>query len=153
MNIWGSRIASPIGCRSLIVRSLSSVGNGTLTTWVPRFAPAIVSRAAHGLIRTAHAARSLSVSDTAPRRRELAQGLGYWASTWQTLPGEPSETDSPEFPSDAMERLRRLHEPGFVNQGLIWQSLLRLHDEPSFAGRDTPGASWPGCVGLPLESD
>lgn len=106
----------------------------TLTTWVPRFASAIVSRAAHGLIRTAHAARSLSVSNTAPRRHELAQGLGYWASTWQTLPGEPDVTDSLKFPSNAVERLCRLHEPGFVNQGLIWQSLLRLHDEPSFAG-------------------
>ena len=105
----------------------------TIASWGPRLAPAIVSRAAHGLIRTAHAVRSLSLADTAVRRHELAEGLGYWASTWQTLPGNLVSEVPGRLASEAIEDIHRLHEPGFVNQGLIWQSLLRLHDEPSFA--------------------
>jgi len=43
----------------------------------------------HGLLRVAHAMRALDRSDTPSRRRELAQGLGYWAGRYDRLPGEP----------------------------------------------------------------
>ncbi len=44
--------------------------------WVPRLAPAVMAAATHGLIRTGHAARSLSAAETPQRTGELAQGLG-----------------------------------------------------------------------------
>ncbi len=43
-----------------------------LERWVPRLAPGVMSGATHGLIRTAHATRSLSAEASAGRRAELA---------------------------------------------------------------------------------
>lgn len=43
----------------------------------------------HGVLRTAHAARSLERADTPSRRRELAHALGYWAADFTPLAGEP----------------------------------------------------------------
>src|SRR5580698_5462418 len=57
--------------------------------WVPRLVPGMVAAAMHGLIRTAHALRSLQAADTAARRLELANGLAYWASNYTELPGPP----------------------------------------------------------------
>jgi hypothetical protein len=57
--------------------------------WVPRLVPGTVGAATHGLIRTAHALRALGVSDTPPRRLEVATGLAFWASQYQELPGPP----------------------------------------------------------------
>jgi hypothetical protein len=60
-----------------------------LDGWVARLAPGIIAAAAHGAIRTAHAARSLSANKNAMRLHELASGLAYWAAEYQTLPGVP----------------------------------------------------------------
>jgi hypothetical protein len=57
--------------------------------WVPRLVPGTVAAAMHGLLRTAHALRSLGVVDNATRRLEVATGLAYWACTYQELPGPP----------------------------------------------------------------
>ncbi len=67
--------------------------------WVPRLAPGTVGAATHGLIRTAHALRSLLTSEGAAapggaeagplRRHEMAEGLAYWAATYRELPGPP----------------------------------------------------------------
>jgi hypothetical protein len=57
--------------------------------WVPRLVPGTVGAATHGLIRTAHALRSLGAANTAPRRLEVATGLAFWASQYQELPGPP----------------------------------------------------------------
>ncbi|CAN5950942.1 unnamed protein product [Sphagnum jensenii] len=57
-----------------------------LKKWLPRLMPGWVSAAAHGVLRTAHAVRSLEATDSTLRRRELASGIAYWASTFQTLP-------------------------------------------------------------------
>lgn len=54
--------------------------------WVPRLSPGIIAAAFHGVIRTAHAVRSLETVETPARRRELAEGLGYWAATYTVLP-------------------------------------------------------------------
>lgn len=63
-----------------------------LSTWWPRLLPGVAAGAAHGLLRTAHAVRSLA---TAPATHplligELAQGLAYWAAGYQSLPGTPT---------------------------------------------------------------
>jgi hypothetical protein len=43
----------------------------------------------HGVLRIAHAMRSLERADTPARRRELAFGLGYLAASYTELPGTP----------------------------------------------------------------
>jgi hypothetical protein len=57
--------------------------------WAPRLLPGSVGAATHGLIRTGHALRALGTADTAPRRLEVANGLAFWASSYQELPGPP----------------------------------------------------------------
>ena len=58
-----------------------------LDRWVTRLAPGIAAAAYHGILRTAHAARSVGNRESAERIHELAEGLGYWAATYQVLPG------------------------------------------------------------------
>jgi hypothetical protein len=60
-----------------------------LARWTALLAPALCASAMHGVIRTGHAARSLAEAETPARRRELADGLGYWAAAHQMLPGVP----------------------------------------------------------------
>ena len=54
--------------------------------WSARLMPAVCASAMHGVIRVGHAVRSLEHSESPLRRRELAEGLAYWASAHQTLP-------------------------------------------------------------------
>ena len=57
-----------------------------LGQWAGVLVPGLAAAAAHGLIRTGHAVRSLSAKETDLRRGELAAGLGYWAAYYQPLP-------------------------------------------------------------------
>jgi hypothetical protein len=75
-----------------------------LDQWVARLAPGIVAAAMHGVIRTGHAVRALAQDDTAPRRRELADGLAYWAAEYQALPAGPRVANA-GLPSQAMAGL------------------------------------------------
>ena len=102
-------------------------------TWVPRLAPAVMSAATHGLIRTSHAVRSLSSAETPQRKYELAQGLGFWAATYYTLPGEPSKSQGPHTPKDALSHVERLHGPGFDGTGPINQQIKGMEDHTEFA--------------------
>jgi hypothetical protein len=80
-----------------------------LDRWVARLAPGIIAAAAHGAIRTAHAARSLNANENDLRQHELATGLAYWAAEYQTLPGAPDverhDTMSPARAIEAIELL------------------------------------------------
>jgi hypothetical protein len=79
--------------------------------WVPRLLPGAVGSATHGLIRTGHALRGLGEADTSPRRLEVANGLAFWASSYEELPGPPllighegvaqALADLPYLPEDA----------------------------------------------------
>lgn len=63
-----------------------------LLRWWPRLLPGLAASATHGVIRTAHAVRSLRAAGAAPDPLlvdELAQGLGFWAARYETLPGNP----------------------------------------------------------------
>jgi hypothetical protein len=65
----------------------------TLTRWWPRLLPGLSASATHGMIRTAHAVRSLAALGEARSPAldaELARGLGLWAARYQVLPGAPS---------------------------------------------------------------
>jgi Questin oxidase-like len=80
---WGDWVATFSG----LLETTSA--DEVVATWAPRLAPGIMAGAAHGLIRTAHALRSLRRDPSALRRRELAEALGYWAARYQELPGPP----------------------------------------------------------------
>lgn len=101
--------------------------------WVPRLAPALVAAATHGLIRTSHAVRSLSTSETPQRVHELAEGLGYWAARYWMLPGKPSGRDIGHSPRVAVEHVGRVHGPDFEARGSISQQLRGLDQHPAFA--------------------
>lgn len=59
-----------------------------LDTWAPRLSVGMMAGATHGLIRTAHAVRSLAADEDEPlRRAELVSGLAYWAARYQAMPG------------------------------------------------------------------
>lgn len=72
----------------LFERELASAPwRAVLGRWVPQLAPGVFAAAAHGVLRTSHATRALREADTPVRRAELARGLGYWAASYQPLPG------------------------------------------------------------------
>jgi Questin oxidase-like len=63
-----------------------------LLRWWPRLLPGLAASATHGVIRTAHAVRSLRTAGDGPDPLlvdELAQGLAFWAARYQPLPGAP----------------------------------------------------------------
>ena len=58
--------------------------------WVPRLLPGYGGAFTHGLLRTAHAVRTIdAVGSTPAARRELARALAWWAGTYTELPGRP----------------------------------------------------------------
>lgn len=66
-----------------------------LLRWWPRLLPGLAASATHGVIRTAHAVRSLRAAGPDPDPLlvdELAQGLAFWAARYQTVPGDPPLT-------------------------------------------------------------
>jgi questin oxidase-like protein len=66
-----------------------------LLRWWPRLLPGLAASATHGVIRTAHAVRSLRDAGPHPDPLlvdELAQGLAFWAARYQTVPGDPALT-------------------------------------------------------------
>lgn len=73
--------------RELVERSWEEV----LRTWWPRLLPGMSGVMTHGVIRTAHAVRSMAQAsgDDRLQRTELAQGLGYWAARYAAY-GEPA---------------------------------------------------------------
>src|SRR5262245_11089335 len=113
-----------------------------LERWVAALAPGLAAAAAHGLIRTAHAVRSLSIKETDLRRRELAEGLGYWAAYYQTLPTLPASPKSQTAgdqakklrPAQAFHQIPLLPDAQRPRSGSIMVGLRSLNDFQSFAG-------------------
>jgi hypothetical protein len=99
-----------------------------LTTWVPRLASGLIAAATHGPIRVGHAVRGLKHADTVQRRRELAEGLGYWAATFHVLPGRGAvpSTGAGGFPSKIISGLQVLPLEQRRNFALISQALAQL---------------------------
>lgn len=104
-----------------------------LSKWVENLAPGLVAAAAHGLIRTAHASRSLANRETELRRHELAEGLGYWAARYQALPTSPENVKGSLKPSQAISRVKLLPPEQRAASGLIADRLSRLDNFPPFA--------------------
>ncbi len=103
-----------------------------LTKWLPLLAPGLVGAAAHGAIRTAHAVRALERGVTAPRTRELAEGLGYFASSYARLPGSFGRNGS-RLPSQAIGEVEVVPASARRTQGFILDRLSPLADVASFA--------------------
>ena len=115
-----TRVGDWIG---LFAESLKEAAwRAVLDRWVVRLAPGIAAAAYHGVLRTAHAARSLGDRQTPQRVHELAEGLGYWAAPYQPLPGsiEGSHNQPPSRAIDAVARIPLEHRKvgGFLTDGL-----------------------------------
>ncbi|MGE0600382.1 MAG: questin oxidase family protein [Dehalococcoidia bacterium] len=77
-----------------------------LEEWVPILSVGIMAGATHGLIRTAHAVRSLVADESSEiRRREFISGLAYWAARYQSMPGTLRPI-APRMPSEALADLQ-----------------------------------------------
>ena len=108
----------------------------SLETWVPLLAPGLMAAATHGIIRTAHAVRSLAAEErSAERKAELVRGLAYWAARYQVLPGSPSESVPARLPSRRLAELPimpvRLRNPRPLN---IFHAVAELDSFEPFAG-------------------
>lgn len=104
-----------------------------LSSWLPRLAPGLFAAAGHGALRTAHAVRSLEREETPVRRRELAVGLGYWASRYQALPGRPgARAEAGCGPADVLREIPML-DPSSRRPGFITDAVLALDAMPAFA--------------------
>jgi len=106
-----------------------------LADWIPRLSPGVVAAAFHGAIRTAHAVRSLEATETPARRRELAEGLGYWAATYNALPeaSPPVKVPAGRRPSDAIASVPLLPPERRISYGNITDRLSPLDQFPPFA--------------------
>lgn len=100
--------------------------------WLPKLLPGMAGAATHGLIRTAHATRSIQEQATPPRLRELADALAYWAATFQALPSSDRFVRSRRV-GPALRRLADL-SAGLTPSGLISAALPAASDIPGFAG-------------------
>jgi len=107
-----------------------------LAEWTARLSPGVVAAAFHGAIRTAHAVRSLEAQETPARVRELAEGLGYWAATYNALPESPSPGKPPagRKPSAAIAGVPILPREKQISYGNITDRLSPLDQFPPFAG-------------------
>ena len=107
-----------------------------LAEWIPRLSPGVVAAALHGAIRTAHAVRNLETAETPARRRELAEGLGYWAATYNALPeaASPAKPPAGRKPSEAIASVPLLPAERRVFNGNIVERLAPLDQFPPFTG-------------------
>ena len=106
-----------------------------LAEWTARFSPGVVAAAFHGAIRTAHAVRSLEAQETPARVRELGEGLGYWAATYNALPESRSPARPPagRKPSAAIAAVPILPKDKQISYGNITDRLSPLDEFPPFA--------------------
>jgi len=98
-----------------------------LEAWVARLAPGIIAGATHGVLRTAHAVRSLDRGENAHRLHELAEALGYWAARYQTLPGTWRGSGA-LAPSAAVATVPRV-DPERGRPGLIFEAVKAVDPE------------------------
>ncbi|MFE7052494.1 questin oxidase family protein [Streptomyces californicus] len=102
-----------------------------LVEWWPRLLPGIAAGATHPVIRLGHAVRTLLAGEaTAPRVRELAHALGYWAARHQPLPATTPLAPAPSAAA-ALDRV----EPVPVQSGGVRDRFAQLTGFPQWPGR------------------
>ena len=99
--------------------------------WSNRLAPGLSAAAAHGLIRTGHAVRSLTAQENDLRKRELAEALSYWAAYYQVLPESKNAKNQNLALADAIKKVPIL-PPEKRIRGSIMDQLKTLNDFQSF---------------------
>jgi len=104
-----------------------------LDLWSERLAPGLFAAATHGIIRVGHAVRALDHGDTFLRRRELAEGLALWASSYQALPTDFQSGGLAEAPGRALDLVPLIPEAQRRNEGAITTAMEPLEDVASFA--------------------
>jgi hypothetical protein len=97
-----------------------------LNKWAPRLMQGMIGAAFHGIIRTGHAVRNLIREETGQRLWELAQGLAYWASRYQILPGIITEKQAGLKPTEALPLVERLPLDKRLWHGLIFEKVRSL---------------------------
>ncbi len=101
--------------------------------WAPRLAPGLSGAALHGVIRAGHAVRAVDDRETPARLRELADGFGYWAAHFASLP-----TAAYEGPvcaaRDAIGRVPLVPAEKSTFRGSIVSAMAALDALPGFAG-------------------
>ncbi|MFJ1590845.1 questin oxidase family protein [Kitasatospora albolonga] len=106
-----------------------------LAAWWPRLLPGIAAGATHAVIRVGHSVRTLlEGEETAPRVRELAHALGYWAARHQPLPALERLAPAP----DAMAALDRV-PPVAEQDGGIVSRFDQLTGFPDWPGQEPGG--------------
>ena len=100
--------------------------------WVAHLAPGLAASAAHGIIRTGHAVRSLSIRESEGRRHELAEGLAYWAATYLTFPDSLNAKAENLKLTDALSRVPHLPDEK-RKRGSVTDALASLNQLPEFA--------------------
>ena len=99
--------------------------------WVPRLLPGYGGAFTHGLLRTAHAVRTMdAVGSTPAARQELARALAWWAGTYTELPGRPS-LSGPLTLDEAIGGLPRPSTPWSPEDA---GRFVHLHELDGFAG-------------------
>jgi questin oxidase-like protein len=101
--------------------------------WAARLMPGFCAAAMHGVLRTGHAARALTLRETQPRLLELAAGLAYWAATYQVLPTDLSANAMRLSPWEAVLRVPLVPPDKRRFAGSITSSLEALDEFPPFA--------------------
>ncbi|MHA6626654.1 questin oxidase family protein [Pseudonocardia sichuanensis] len=107
-----------------------------LLRWWPRLLPGMAASATHGVIRTAHAVRSLSAAGDGADALlvdELVQGLALWAARYQPLPGAPRLRGGLDAVT-AISRLPRLDPVVPSERPGIGGRLQSLHRLPRLGG-------------------
>jgi hypothetical protein len=116
---------------SFFVRTLDEgPWRDALAVWAPRLLPGIMAGATHGVLRTAHAVRSLERDETLQRIAELGEGLAYWAARYQELPSAPPRSGSLRI-ADALPRVALVGE-SHRTRGMIYDAVKAV-DTTDFA--------------------
>ena len=116
--------------------------------WVPRLVAGYAGALTHGLLRTAHAVRTLEASGDRPSALalgELATGLAYWAGTYRRLPGAPRPSGRLDLAA-AIEAVPRPAEPWSPLEAGTFARLHELGGFPAAVDALAPPAS-PDPVG------
>ncbi|SDK12545.1 Protein of unknown function [Actinopolyspora mzabensis] len=108
-----------------------------LERWWPRLLPGLMAGLTHGLIRTAHATRSVAAAEPPSdlALTELARGLAYWAARYTGLPGD-ARLIGKHRPAEAVARLPRPESEGVITPPMAAERLrrVRLQDDEEFPG-------------------
>jgi Questin oxidase-like len=104
-----------------------------LDLWTGRLMPGFCAAATHGVIRVGHAVRSLAVTETSWRRRELGDALASWAATYRELPSSDRLPERPMPPREAIAKVPVIAPHRRRSLGNITASLAILDDSPEFA--------------------